>query len=206
MTRRFVPQGVRYAVVALVAGALAAVRSPFAAAAGVLASGFVLQFYRDPERQIAPVGVASPADGRVSVIREEGDRLRVGVYMSATDVHVNRAPLAGTVRDVVHRPGAYKPAFSKDSDNNEQVELVFDDHSVVLIAGWFARRIHPSVAVGDTVERGERIGHISFGSRADVLLPPEVTREDLTVEVGDRVYAGQTALAYEDAAERSAAE
>jgi phosphatidylserine decarboxylase len=206
MTRRFVPQGVRYAVVALVAGALAAVRSPFAAAAGVLASGFVLQFYRDPERQIAPVGVASPADGRVSVIREEGDRLRVGVYMSATDVHVNRAPLGGAVREVVRRPGAYKPAFSKDSDNNEQVELVFDDHSVVLIAGWFARRIHPSVDVGDTVERGERIGYISFGSRADVLLPPAVTREDLTVEVGDRVYAGQTALAYEDASERPAAE
>jgi len=206
MTRRFVPQGVRYAVVALVAGALAAVRSPFAAVAGVLASGFVLQFYRDPERQIAPVGVASPADGRVSVIREEGDRLRVGVYMSATDVHVNRAPLDGTVREVVRRPGAYKPAFSKDSDNNEQVELVFDDHSVVLIAGWFARRIHPSVDVGDTVERGERIGHISFGSRADVLLPPAVTREDLTVEVGDRVTAGQTALAYEDASERPAAE
>lgn len=206
MTRRFVPQGVRYAVVALVAGALAAVRSPFAAVAGVLASGFVLQFYRDPERQVAPVGVASPADGRVSVIREEGDRLRVGVYMSATDVHVNRAPLGGTVREVVRRPGAYKPAFSKDSDNNEQVELVFDDHSVVLIAGWFARRIHPSVDVGDTVERGERIGHISFGSRADVLLPPAVTREDLTVEVGDRVYAGQTALAYEDASEQPAAE
>ncbi|MWG33604.1 protein sorting system archaetidylserine decarboxylase [Halomarina oriensis] len=206
MVRRFVPQGVRYALVAFVAGVLAAVRSPFAAAAGLLVSGFVLQFYRDPERRVAPTGAVSPADGRVSVIREAGDRLRVGVYMSATDVHVNRAPLGGTVREVTRRPGAYKPAFSKDSDENEQVELVFEDHSVVLIAGWFARRIHPSVAVGDTVQRGERIGHISFGSRADVVLPPEVTRDDLTVEEGDRVYAGQTALAYTETDRHEAVE
>jgi phosphatidylserine decarboxylase len=195
MPGRFVPDGVKYALVTLVVGAVAAVRWPLAAVVGALASAFTLWFFRDPERRPAPTGVASPADGRVSVVREEGDRLRVGVYMSALDVHVNRAPLDGTVRSVTHRDGANRPAFSKDSERNERVRLGFDDHEVVLIAGWFARRIHPWVSVGDTVERGDRIGHIAFGSRADVVFPPEVSREDLVVEAGDRVYAGRTALA-----------
>ncbi|MFD1512645.1 protein sorting system archaetidylserine decarboxylase [Halomarina rubra] len=197
----YAPDGAKYATLALVAGLLGALRSRVAGVLGVALAGFVLQFYRDPDRQTAPVGVASPADGRVSVIREEDDCLRVGIYMSATDVHVNRAPLAGTVQGVTHRPGAYKPAFSKESDNNEQLQVDFEAFSVVLIAGWFARRIHPYVGVGDRVEKGDRIGHISFGSRADVLLPSEYTEEDLAVEMGDRVYAGQTALAY-SAAER----
>ena len=148
-------------------------------------------FHRDPERPVAD-GVVSPADGTVSVIREEDGRVRVGVFMSPLSVHVNRAPLGGRIQAVEHVPGAYRPAFSKDSDRNERVRIEGDDWTLVLIAGWFARRIHPYVRDGDDLTRGERVGHISYGSRADVLMPPEVTRDDLVVETGTSVRAGET--------------
>ncbi|WP_280535431.1 phosphatidylserine decarboxylase [Halopenitus sp. POP-27] len=146
---------------------------------------------RDPDA----VTAVSPADGTVSVVREEGDRLRVGVFMNVTDVHVNRAPLSGTVEAVRHRPGAYKPAFSKDSDRNEQVVIDCGDYELFCIAGWFARRIHPHVSVGDEIDRGQRVAHVSFGSRADVLFPPSVDRSDLCVREGETVRAGETVLA-----------
>ena len=98
----------------------------------------------------------APADGKVSVVREEDGRLRVGVFMNVTDVHVNRAPLAGTVREVTHSPGANRPAFSKESDRNENVEIDCGAFSIVQIAGAFARRIHPSVESGDEIARGEQ--------------------------------------------------
>jgi phosphatidylserine decarboxylase len=148
-------------------------------------------FHRDPERPTGE-GVVSPADGTVSVIREEDGRVRVGVFMSPLSVHVNRAPVGGRVQAVEHVPGAYRPAFSKDSDRNERVRVEGDDWTLVLIAGWFARRIHPYVREGDDLERGERVGHISYGSRADVIMPPEVTRDDLVVTTGDSIRAGET--------------
>src|SRR5699024_4169583 len=149
-----------------------------------------LVFHRDPERAIPKNGVVAPADGRVSVIRTENDRLRVGIYMSVTDVHVNRAPLSGIVESVVHSSGANRPAFSKDSDRNEKVRIDCGGFAVVQIAGAFARRIHPDVESGDAIARGQRIGHISFGSRVDVILPAEVRREDLAVGKGESVRAG----------------
>jgi len=173
----------------------AALWTPAASAVLLLAGGFVLWFFRDPDREPAAPGVLAPADGRVTVVRREGDRLRVGVFMNVTDVHVNRAPLGGTVEAVDHRPGAHRPAFSKDSDRNERVHIDFGDHAVVLIAGAFARRVHPYVAHGDTLERGERLAHIAFGSRADVVLPPGYDEGDLLVARGDRVRAGETVLA-----------
>ena len=165
---------------------------------GVLAlavSGFVVWFHRDPERTPPHEGVVSPADGKVSVIREEDGRVRVGVFMNVTDVHVNRAPLDGTVESVTHRAGGHRPAFDKASDRNERVRVDCGEFEVVLIAGAFARRIHPYVEAGDELARGDRIGHVSFGSRADVLLPREYDREDLVVEEGDTVQAGETVLA-----------
>jgi phosphatidylserine decarboxylase len=132
------------------------------------------------------------------VIRAEEGRIRVGVFMNVTDVHVNRAPMGGTVESVEHRPGANKPAFSKESERNERVDIAFEDHEVSLIAGWFARRIHPYVAVGDGLERGERIGHVSFGSRADILLPEGVRHADMRVKEGESVRAGETVIAVWD--------
>lgn len=191
------PGAWRYAAVALaLAVPLALFALPLAAAAGALV-GAVLAFHRDPDREPPPAGVLAPADGRVAVVREEGDRLRVGVFMGLSNVHVNRAPLAGTVQAVEHRPGGHWPAFAKESDRNERVRVTLDDHEVVLIAGALARRIHPYVEPGDSLRRGERIGHISFGSRVDVLLPPEVTRSGLRVAKGDRVRAGESVVAVE---------
>jgi phosphatidylserine decarboxylase len=169
-------------------------------AALLLGGLFSMWFFRDPARATPDGGVVSPADGKVSVVREEGDRVRVGVYMSAVDVHVNRAPLSGTVESVTHRPGAHRPAFSKESERNERVDVTIrgDDgeaHEVSLIAGWFARRIHPYVSRGNVIERGDRIGHIDFGSRADVLLPSEYDRDDVRVRVGERVTAGESIVA-----------
>jgi phosphatidylserine decarboxylase len=188
------PGGGRYAGGAAVLGLLGLPLSPIVTVVGAGIAGFVLWFYRDPEREPPGEGILSPADGRVSVIREEGDRLRVGVFMNLHDVHVNRAPLGGTVESVEHTPGAHRPAFSKDSERNERVRIDCDDHAVVLIAGAFARRITPYVEAGDGLTRGERIGHISFGSRADVLLAPAVGREDLAIEEGDRVRAGESII------------
>jgi len=193
---------------ALVPALAGAVALPFLPPIGLalvaLAVG-ILWFHRDPEREPPDVAetVVSPADGTVSVVREEGSRLRVGVFMNVTDVHVNRAPLAGEVRELRHRPGANRPAFDKESDRNEQVAIDFGDYELLVIAGWFARRIHPSVEAGDRVERGDRVGHVSFGSRADVVLPADVTREELLVTEGDSVRAGETIIAERSAASRS---
>ena len=185
----------RYAAVCFVAALPAVVVAPPVALAALALGVGVLWFHRDPDRQPPHSGVLAPADGHVSVIREEGERLRVGIFMNVTDVHVNRAPMAGTVQAVDHRPGGYKPAFSKDSDRNERVVVDFGEYQTILIAGWFARRIHPYVEEGDELTRGQRIGHVSFGSRADVLLAADYSREDLLVSNGQAVTAGETRLA-----------
>ncbi len=185
---------------ALVPALVAAVTLPLLPPVGVASLALalaVLLFHRDPDRSPPDVEgiVVAPADGTVSVVREEGNRLRVGVFMNVADVHVNRAPIAGEVREVRHRPGANRPAFDKESDRNEQVAIDFGEYELLIIAGWFARRIHPSVEPGDAVDRGERVGHVSFGSRADVVLPADVTRDDLLVAEGDAVRAGETIIA-----------
>lgn len=172
---------------------------PLSALALALGVG-VLWFHRDPDRQPpATAGIVAPADGHVSVIREEDGRLRVGIFMNVTDVHVIRAPADGRVGDVEHRPGANRPAFSKDSDRNERVVIDCGTYELSLIAGWFARRIHPYVASGEDIVRGQRVGHVSFGSRADVLLPATYDRGDLLVETGEAVRAGETVLVGDDA-------
>ena len=208
---RLAPGAWRRALVPAAAGVPLAFVHPFAGAAALLLTAGVLAFFRDPERSPPAEGVVAPADGRVSVVRAEeaptdsGDtahRQRVGVFMNVTDVHVNRAPLGGTVRDVTHEPGAHRPAFSKESDRNEKLRIRVeagggDEYEVVLIAGWFARRIRPYVEPGDELARGQRIGHVAFGSRADVVFPPGVDREDLRVGTGEGVRAGETVVADE---------
>lgn len=175
---------------------------------------FSAYFYRDPDREPAGEGILTPADGHVSVIREDGDRVRVGVFMSPFDVHVVRAPADGEVTRLDHRGAAHKPAFAKESERNERLEytLVADagdsadgDEPAAeqagvrtdgaLIAGWFARRISPYVSRGDRLDRGQRLGYIAFGSRADVVLPPEYDAGDVRVAVGEAVRAGESVIA-----------
>ena len=162
----------------------------------------VLNFFRDPDRVIpADVGaVVSPADGRVVQVAEEEHAgrpiRRVSIFMSPLDVHVNRAPIAGAIKEVTYRKGAFRVA-SQDlaSVENEQnvFTLVGEQGEVVVkqIAGLLARRIVFWKRQGDTLTRGERVGMIKFGSRVDVLLDPQVS---LRVKVGDRVLAGSSIL------------
>ena len=169
---------------------------------------FIVWSKRDPNREIPGTGIVSPADGKVSVLRKESDgRVRVGVFMNVYDVHVNRAPVSGYVKEIEHIPGGFFPAFSKESDRNERVRIVCtvdpsgeskvktsDEWEIVLIAGALARRIKPYIKVGDRIEKGERIGHIEFGSRVDVIFPAERRIEDVLVKMGDRVRAGESIL------------
>ncbi|AXK31340.1 phosphatidylserine decarboxylase [Streptomyces armeniacus] len=174
-------------------------RSRRAAAVAVpataLAAG-MLWFFRDPEREITQGRVISPADGVVqSIMPWQDGRTRVAIFMSPLNVHVNRAPLAGTVASVEHVPGGFVPAFNKESEHNERVIWHFDtelgDIELVQIAGTVARRIVPYVAQGAKLEQGERIGLIRFGSRVDVYLPQGV---EAAVEVGQTTTAGVTRL------------
>jgi phosphatidylserine decarboxylase len=155
----------------------------------------VTVFFRDPDRKPEGNGVISPADGKVTVLHEEDGQVRLGVFMNLYDVHVNRAPFGGEVVESKHHEGGHRPAFSKESERNERVVTHIDEYVVVQIAGAFARRITSYVGEGDTVERGERMGVIAFGSRVDVVFPESYEREDIVVEKGDRVRAGETVLA-----------
>jgi phosphatidylserine decarboxylase len=163
--------------------------------ATALAAG-MLWFFRDPEREITQGRVISPADGVVqSIMPWKDGRTRVAIFMSPLNVHVNRAPLAGTVTSVEHIPGGFVPAFNKESENNERVVWHFDtelgDIEMVQIAGAVARRIVPYVPQGTKVEQGERIGLIRFGSRVDIYLPKGI---DVAVEVGQATTAGVTRI------------
>ncbi|MBB5059531.1 phosphatidylserine decarboxylase [Granulicella aggregans] len=164
---------------------------------------FFLWFFRDPTRVI-PQGadlIVSPGDGVVTesnwVETKSGSRLRLSIFLSVFDVHVNRSPISGTVTVCEYRKGQFLNAMNKDSAMlNEQTLIVIDNGvyevSFKQIAGLLARRIVCNLKVGDKVERGERMGLIKFGSRVDVLMPADV---DLRVSKGDRVVGGLTVLA-----------
>lgn len=169
----------------------------------LLLAAFFLWFFRDPNRTI-PTGpglIVSPADGLVTdtewIETTEGSRLRLSIFLNVFNVHVNRSPVAGSVKLVEYRKGEFLNAMKAESVlNNEQTLIVVDagDYEVSFkqIAGLLARRIVCNLKAGDRVERGQRIGLIKFGSRVDVLLPAEVT---LKVKTGSRVQGGSTVLA-----------
>jgi phosphatidylserine decarboxylase len=173
---------------------------------GLAALVFFGYFFRDPERLIPPEPevVVAPADGKVILtdeVREErylnGPARRVAIFMNVFDVHVNRAPTAGTVREVEHRDGCFKAAFREEACTlNEQLALVLEEGSrrllLVQIAGLLARRIVSYVQPGQHLEKGERLGMICFGSRVDLYLPGQA---QLTVKAGDRVKAGSSIVA-----------
>lgn len=163
---------------------------------GLVPLTFLLLFFRDPDRAPGD-GVVSPADGKVQAVEEtETGGTVVQVFMSPLDVHVNRAPLDGTVSAREHRPGGHRPAFDKDAATNERMvwdlETAHGPVRVVQIAGAAARRIVPYVDVGARLEKGDRIGIIRLGSRVDLELPPGLVVE---VEPGQRVEAATTTVA-----------
>lgn len=170
----------------------------------LLLAAFFLWFFRDPERKI-PAGaglVVSPADGKVTAIGRvstlDGERIRLSIFLSVFDVHVNRSPVSGVIRSKEYREGVFMNAMNpKSASSNEQnvVEMESEDgHEVGFsqIAGLLARRIVFTKHVGERLRRGERVGLIKFGSRVDVYLPGD---SDLRVKVGQRVKGGASILA-----------
>jgi phosphatidylserine decarboxylase len=167
---------------------------------------FVVQFFRDPPREVPsqPNAVLAPADGRVVKVERardpwlERDALLVSVFMNVFNVHSNRSPVDGTVREVRYHAGSFlNAALDKASTENERnalhlVTSAGTDITCVQIAGLIARRILCYVTAGDTIARGQRYGFIRFGSRVDVYLP---TSAKPKVSVGDKVYATATILA-----------
>lgn len=180
--------------------------SPWLALMPGLAFVYVLWFFRDPERAISadPRDIASPADGRViSVDRIEESwhfrepRLRIAIFLSVFDVHVNRAPVAGTVAKIHHHAGEFLDARNPEIDvRNEAMNWLLDTPrgGVVVrqIAGLIARRIVGWSKEGDVLEKGQRFGMIRFGSRTDVYLPLDC---EALVKAGDRVQGGATVIA-----------
>jgi len=164
-----------------------------------LLAAFCLYFFRDPERTPpeGPVAVA-PADGKVVAVKAENESVnRISIFLNIFDVHVNRAPIAGTVCNLEYRSGRFLVASREEcSSLNEQNVITLQGHGTAVIfkqiAGLIARRIVCYKKRGDRVEKGERIGLIKFGSRVDVLFGPEW---EILVRPGMRVAAGSTAIA-----------
>jgi phosphatidylserine decarboxylase len=164
---------------------------------------FVFYFFRDPERVIpsAPGAIVSPADGRVVVVTEEENAgrpgKRISIFLAIWNVHVNRAPEAGVISGVEYRPGKFFAAMqARASLQNEQnvISLSTDAGEITFkqIAGLIARRVVCWKKPGERVARGERIGLVRFGSRADLWLPRDA---EILVSVGDNVKGGSSVLA-----------
>lgn len=189
----------------------------------LLLSGAIFAFFRDPERVVPQADdvIVAPADGLVTLIRQvppppelQGDLppgdvdsgpglgaepvTRVSIFMSVFDVHINRAPIGGTVRRIAYIPGKFVNAdLDKASEDNERQHILIERADGTLIgftqiAGLVARRIMPFVKPGDIVATGQRVGLIRFGSRVDVYLPPNT---EPRVMLGQKVVAGETVLA-----------
>ena len=173
---------------------------------GLFTTGFICYFFIVPDR-LVPTGegvVVSPADGKVIKVEPvdqtpyfEGACTRISVFMSVFNVHVNRVPHEGTIRQVTYHPGKFFSAnLDKASTDNEHNALLLESPTgkivgFVQIAGLVARRIICAVQPGDVMERGRRFGMICFGSRLDIYLPPET---NIRVAVVDKVQAGCSIL------------
>ena len=180
------------------------------AAIGALLTAWCAYFFRDPQR-VTPLGdhlIISPADGQVSAIEKlvpppeldlpREPMLRISVFMNVFDVHINRSPVAATIKKIIYVPGLFLSTdLDKASLDNERQAFTLEMPNgvalgVVQIAGLVARRIVKFVSEGDALQAGQRFGLIRFGSRVDVYLPMNTT---VTVGVGQRAISGETVLA-----------
>ena len=189
-----------------VSGLLFLFRFPGSGTVVLFLAAFIAYFFRDPEREI-PAGeriILAPADGKIVAIKPFAEwkgpfgepLVRISIFLSIFDVHVNRAPIAALVQEVTHSPGRFRAAWGEEASlENEQSLIRFatpdGDVWVKLIAGLVARRIVCRVRSGQKVEAGQRIGLIRFGSRVDCILPEAVV---LRVRRGQMVAGGSTIL------------
>ena len=164
---------------------------------------FVFSFFRNPNRAVPgePGLIVAPADGRVVVIQDEHCNGRPGkrlsIFLAVWNVHVNRAPAAGTIQSLQYKPGKFLAAWDKHASfqNEQNVFTQSTEHGEIVykqIAGWIARRVVSWKKAGDTVARGERIGLVRFGSRVDLWLPGEA---QIVVRVGETVKGGSSIVA-----------
>jgi phosphatidylserine decarboxylase len=200
-----VRDGYYYALPLIAAGILLGwLTRPAWATVPFLLAFFFLWFFRDPERVIPidPGAVVSPGDGKVTdvatVLVGSEQQLRISIFLNVFNVHVNRSPVTGVIREVKYQRGKYLNAMNVTSaELNEQniVTVEGDGQKVVFkqIAGLLARRIVFYPKVGDRLERGQRVGLIKFGSRVDVVMNASARPN---VKVGDHVKGGETVVAY----------
>jgi len=199
-----VRDGIYYGLALVMVAVLVAwLTIPGLAAVPLLLAAFFLWFFRDPERRIPAIqgAIVSPADGKVTSISEiqaNGEkRTRISIFLNVFDVHVNRSPVSGIIEDVRYQTGKFGNALGVASaeQNEQNIVTVRGDAGTVIfkqIAGLLARRIVFTKKAGDTVERGERVGMIKFGSRTDVIFPATA---QMKVRVGDHVQGGSSVLA-----------
>ena len=169
-----------------------------------LGAVFCLWFFRDPERIVpdTPGAIVSPGDGKVTdiskILVNGSERLRISIFLNVFNVHVNRSPITGVIREVRYQKGKFLNAMGATcADENEQnIVTVEGEGQIVVfkqIAGLIARRIVFYKKVGDAVARGERVGLIKFGSRVDIIMDAGVQP---AVKVGEHVKGASTVLAY----------
>jgi phosphatidylserine decarboxylase len=169
-------------------------------------AAFCLYFFRDPDRLIPTGQVAvSPADGKVVAIKNESGSTRISIFLNIFDVHVNRAPISGTITRIAYQQGKFLVASREEASvQNEMNTVTIEGNGTEVtfkqIAGLIARRIVFYKKQGDRVKAGDRVGLIKFGSRVDVHLGPEW---EVTVEEGRRVSAGSSVLARRSPGETS---
>jgi phosphatidylserine decarboxylase len=204
------PEGWKFAFIFFVISLLALLIYAPVSIIGFLLTLFTLWFFRDPSRN-TPVDsnlIISSADGKVCLIDEacpptevsmkQEKMKRVCVFMNVFNVHVNRSPVAGVIKDIVYKEGQFLNAsLDKASEKNERSSLVINsnhgaDIVVVQIAGLIARRILGFVSKNQNLNQGERFGLIRFGSRVDIYMPLDST---VKCSVGDKVVAGESVLA-----------
>lgn len=188
-------------------GVGAAFLFPPAAAVPALGLLFTLYFFRDP-RRVSPAAddlIVSPADGTIVEISNgsEGnflkqDTVKIGIFLSVFNVHVNRAPCSGVVRQIRYTPGRFVDARKPDCGTVNEQNAIHIDGSVPVvvtqIAGAIARRIVCAIRENEPLEKGQRIGMIKFGSRTDLYIPASKLAE-LQIKLGEKVKGGETVLA-----------
>ncbi len=166
---------------------------------------FMIFFFRDPDRT-TPAGemdFISPADGRVILIQNvyedrflKADAIEISIFMSPLNVHVNRSPCDGVVKDVIYKPGKFFPAFKPEASlHNESISMLLETKKGLIlirqVAGSIARRAVCRVKSGETLKKGGRFGIIKFSSRVDIYLPKDTS---VKIKLGEKVRAGETII------------
>ena len=202
-------EGWKFASISLITSLVLLFISPSLATIGFLLTFFIIWFFRDPDRKTPNIKnkIISPADGKICLIdkakppkellMDSKEMFRICVFMNVFNVHINRSPIKGTIREIVYKEGQFLNAsLDKASEKNERNSLVIETEDnkeiiVTQIAGLIARRILSFVHDKDKIDIGERFGLIRFGSRVDIYLPEG---SKAAVKIGDTVKAGETII------------